>query len=64
MYEYEDPEHGMRGANSQKANPVNNAIMPLMKKLITREGPEYYAATPVNAKIPAPIVFPIQYRSK
>ena len=32
---------------------------PEMRKLMKRDGPAYYAATPVNAKIPPPIVLPI-----
>ena len=35
------------------------ATAPEMMKLINRLGPAYYAAIPVRANIPAPIVLPI-----
>jgi hypothetical protein len=57
-YAYDDPESGIIADNSQNTSAVRNAMNPLIKTLITKDGPEYYAATPDIAKIPAPMMLP------
>ena len=54
-----EPLHGILELNSAYINPVAIATNPEMRKLTATDGPAYFAAIPVNAKMPAPIVFPI-----
>lgn len=59
MYENADPFIGILELNSAYINAVMNATVPAKMKLMKRDGPAYYAATPVSENIPAPMVFPI-----
>ena len=54
----------MRELNSAYIIAVVMATAPDMMKLINRLGPAYYAAIPVRANIPAPIVLPIPKRTR
>jgi hypothetical protein len=49
----------MRELSSAYIKAVIIAMTPEIKKLTQTDGPAYYAAIPVSAKIPAPIVPPI-----
>ena len=55
---------GMRELSSAYIIAVVMATEPEMMKLINKLGPAYYAAIPVSANIPAPIVFPIPKRTR
>ena len=64
MYEKALPLIGMRELSSAYIIAVVIATAPEIMKLINRLGPAYYAAIPVKANIPAPIVFPIPNRTR
>ena len=51
--------HGILELNSAYINADAIAMKPEMRKLSATEGPAYYAAIPVKAKMPAPMVFPM-----
>ena len=59
VYEKADPLIGILELSSAYMSAVMRATKPEMIKLMKREGPAYYAAIPVNANIPAPIVPPM-----
>ena len=59
MYEKALPLIGMRELSSAYIMAVVMAMLPDTIKLKNRDGPAYYAAIPVSANMPAPIVFPM-----
>ena len=60
MYDPPDPAlNGILELSSAYIKPQAIAANPDIMKLTATEGPAYYAAMPVKAKMPPPIVFPI-----